>query len=112
VEVGKDAATAATCEELAAKRGAEDPEGAFTSARPNAANSPPPVRRGGLLSGWVTGAATELPPAGLERASATTLDCPAMWRMTGANSAINDRWRCWRLEQGSYRRERAPTSGL
>ncbi len=32
--------------------------------------------------------------------------------MTGKNSAITDRLRCWLLEQGSERRERAPTSGL
>jgi hypothetical protein len=50
--------------------------------------------------------------AGLESVSATTLDWPAMWRMVGENSAINDKCRCCRLDQGSERRLRAPTSGL
>ncbi len=72
VEEGEDAATAATCAGLAAEKGAEDPEGAFTMARPNAAIPKPPEGRGGWLPDWATGAATELPLAGLERVSATT----------------------------------------
>jgi hypothetical protein len=78
VEEGEDAATADTCAELAAKKGAEDPEGTYTSAQPFAAILTPPVEEGRWLSDWVTGAAKELPLDGLERVSATTLDCPAI----------------------------------
>jgi hypothetical protein len=94
-----EAETAAACRSLAAKVWAEDPVGTFTSALPFAAALEPPEEKGELTSGWVTGGADWVPPefaaarwasgegrepapdwpdAGLERVSATTLDCPAM----------------------------------
>jgi hypothetical protein len=32
--------------------------------------------------------------AGLESVSATMFDSPVKWRITGANSATKERWRC------------------
>jgi hypothetical protein len=76
---GEDAATDDTCTDLAARRGAEDPKGAFTSAQYSATTLPPVVGgRGCCPSDWATDAATERSAAGLERVSATTLDWPAM----------------------------------
>jgi hypothetical protein len=75
---GEEAATADTCAELAAKKGAKDTEGTFTSAWPFAATLMPPAGKEHWLSDWATGTAIEKLPDSLERASATTLDCPAI----------------------------------
>jgi hypothetical protein len=50
--------------------------------------------------------------AGLESVSATMFDSPVMWRITGANSATKERWRCWRAEIGLDRLCRTPTRSL
>ncbi len=86
------AAKGDTCAELAAKKGTEDPEGAFTSVPPSAATLLLPeggkTTAGAAFSDWAEGGAARMPPAGLERVSATTLDWPAMCRTVGENSAI------------------------
>jgi hypothetical protein len=61
----------------AVAEGIGDPEGAFIPIDPVAA-SPGPLQLG----------------AGLERVSATMFDSPVIWRITGANSATKERWRC------------------
>jgi hypothetical protein len=70
--VGEDAASDDTCAGLAAKKGAEDPEGAFTSALNFAATLMPPVGEEPCLPDWTADTTAEVPPAGLERVSATT----------------------------------------
>jgi hypothetical protein len=50
--------------------------------------------------------------AGRLRASATMLAVPEVWRMSEVNSAIYERWRCWRADQGGDTRSMAATRGL
>ncbi len=50
--------------------------------------------------------------AGWERVYATMLDLLVTWRIEGANSAMKERWRCWRAETGSDPQCRVPTSSL
>jgi hypothetical protein len=70
----------------AVAEGTGDPEGAFTPIDPVAAAPGPHEAE-----------------AGLESVSATMLDSPVMWQITGANSAMKERWRCWRADIGSER---------
>jgi hypothetical protein len=72
--VGKDAATDDTRAGLVANKGAKDPEGAFTSALHFAATLMPPAGEECCLPDWTADTPAEVPPAGLERVSATTLD--------------------------------------
>jgi hypothetical protein len=46
------------------------------------------------------------------RASATMLAVPEVWWMFDVNSAIYERWRCWRADQGGDTRSMAATRGL
>ncbi len=46
------------------------------------------------------------------RASATMLAVPEVWRISEVNSAIYERWRCWRADQGGDMRSMAATRGL
>jgi hypothetical protein len=57
--------------------GTGDPEGTFTQVDLLSA-APGPLKA----------------VAGLERVSATMFDSPVMWRIVGANSVTNERWRC------------------
>ncbi len=75
--------------------GTGDPEGTFT-----------------LIDPATTAPGPQEVEAGLESVSATKCDSPVMWRITGVNSAIKERWHCWRAEIGSDRLGRAPTRGL
>ncbi len=80
----------------AVAEGNGDPEGAFTPVNPvDAAPGP-----------------QEDEEAGLESVSATMFNSPVIWRITGANLAMKERWRCWRADIGSERLCRAPTRGL
>jgi hypothetical protein len=68
----------------AVAEGTGDPEGAFIPIDPLSA-APGPQE------------------AGLDSLSATMFDSPVIWRITGANSAMKERWRCWRADIGSER---------
>jgi hypothetical protein len=46
------------------------------------------------------------------RASATMLAVPEVWRMSDVNSAMYERWRCWRADQGGDTQSMAATRGL
>ncbi len=46
------------------------------------------------------------------RVSATMLAVPEVWRISDVNSAIYERWRCWRADQGGDTRSMAATRGL
>jgi hypothetical protein len=50
--------------------------------------------------------------AGRDSVSATTLDGPAMWRISVENSALADNCCRWRSERGSETLDKAPTRGL
>jgi hypothetical protein len=45
------------------------------------------------------------------RASATLLAVPEVWPMSEVNSAIKERWRCCRADQGGKTRSMAATRG-
>jgi hypothetical protein len=102
----------ATCTDLAAKTGTEDPEGTFTSVRYFAATLLQPEGGECPSSDWAEQGAAGKLPVGLERVSATTFNWPAISRTVGENSAMKDRWRCCLPDQGSVRLLRAPSSGL
>ena len=64
------------------------------------------------ITGVEDGAVGGVGGDGRLRASATMLAVPEVWRISEVNSAIYERWRCWRADQGGDTRSMAATRGL